>query len=48
MFRRFLNVTILNSVINCKASSEEKQIDDLKLKTGMVQAPHIQRGSAVE
>jgi hypothetical protein len=47
MFRRLLNVTILNCLIICHANSGQSKIDHLKFRVDLVQALLIEHGSEI-
>jgi hypothetical protein len=48
MFRRLLNVTILNCLIICHANSGQSKIDHFKFRVDLVLALLIEHGSEIE
>ena len=47
LFRRLLNVTVLNCMVICRANSGQSKIDHFKFRVELVQALLIEHGSEI-
>jgi len=45
LFRRLLNITVLNCMVICRANSGQTKIDHFKFRVELVQALFIEHGS---
>ena len=45
LFRRLLNITVLNCMVTCRANSGQTKIDHFKFRVELVQALLIEHGS---